>query len=237
LVILIAAAVVLLLVLTMEAAGMRRSLRRIEREERRPVVEPTFPTPKAAPAGGWVLMAPPPDNVYAPLARWTLVRDFDKPFDTEAQCLVARNSLGRGGALGMPTPVYQNPRCIALVAPMPPGGPMEDMSLPANRGIPWTPLPDAQQAELDSAANITGTKEWNEDLMDRLKHLNLRLVEAGPELHNEHAVIMVAVEEKITPRIQEQFDEEMVGLGQGYPVLLKHEDPIKMDATDGSLTR
>jgi hypothetical protein len=146
---------VLLMVLVMEAAGMRRSLRRIAREERRPVVQPTFPMPKAAPVGGWVLMAPPPGNLYAPLAQWTLVPVFAKPFDTEAECLVARNSLGPRGALGMPTSVYQNPRCIALVAPMPPGGPMEDMSLPANRGIPWTPLPNQAEIEAETSSSQT----------------------------------------------------------------------------------
>jgi hypothetical protein len=104
LVILNAGVFVLLLVLTMEASGIRRSLRRIEHEA------------EAAQAAGWVLMAPPPPlgNVNAPLAQWTLIA---KPFDTEAQCLVARHSLGLLGGGFMPTPVYYNTRCFALVAP------------------------------------------------------------------------------------------------------------------------
>lgn len=242
LVILIAAAVVLLLVLAMEAAGMRRSLRRIEREERRPVVERTFPKPKTAPPGGWVLMAPPPDNVYAPLAQWTLVPVFTKPFDTEAQCLVARNSLGRrGGALGMPTPAYQNPRCIALVAPMPPGGPMEDMSLPFNRGIPWTPLPNEAEieAETKQLTNLVQSPDFAKDFEARLKALGLDWVSYGPYYVWPHkkpdvglpdpeysgkVVLGVGVTNKVTPELRARFAQAMQGVGHGYPVALYHEE-------------
>jgi hypothetical protein len=100
LVILNAGVLVLLLVLTMEAAGMRRSLRRIEREWRRLV------TP--APALVWYLVAPPNGNVHAPFEQWELV--FDKPFDTEAQCLGSRK-VGR--TLLFPEPVFFNPRCVS----------------------------------------------------------------------------------------------------------------------------
>jgi hypothetical protein len=102
LVILNAGVLVLLLVLTMEAAGMRRSLRRIEREQRRLV------TP--APALVWYLVAPPGPlgNVDAPFEQWTLV--FDKPFDTEAQCLSSRK-VGR--TLLFPEPEFYNTRCVS----------------------------------------------------------------------------------------------------------------------------
>jgi hypothetical protein len=40
---------------------------------------------------------------------------------------------------------------------------------------------------------------------------------------------LVGVEQKVTPRIQEQFDEEMQGIGQAYPVLLEHEGPIEIE--------
>jgi hypothetical protein len=82
------------------------------------------------------------------------------------------------------------------------------------------PITDAQQAELDSVAEVTGSDDFSADLIERLKHLNLTLVKAGPELHKGHAVILVGVEQKVTLRIQEQLDEEMQGIGQGYPVLL-----------------
>ena len=99
----------------------------------------------------------------------------------------------------------------------------------ASHGKILHPITDAQQAELDSVAELTGSDDFSADLIERLKHLNLTLVKAGPELHKGHAVILVGVEQKVSPRIQEQFDEEMQGIGQGYPVLLEHEDPIKIE--------
>ena len=40
---------------------------------------------------------------------------------------------------------------------------------------------------------------------------------------------MGGVEEEITPSVQEKFDAEMTGLGQGYPMVLRHQEPIKVD--------
>ena len=45
---------------------------------------------------------------------------------------------------------------------------------------------------------------------------------------NDKAAIVVEVTQKITPEIQRQFDIEMQGLGQGYPILLKHGEKMHL---------
>jgi hypothetical protein len=69
---------VLLLVLTIEAAGINRSLRRIEHEQRR------LATHKTAPA--WYLMRPPSRynawDVTAPLSKWEKIGLYT----TETEC-------------------------------------------------------------------------------------------------------------------------------------------------------
>jgi|SRR5580704_16204028 hypothetical protein len=98
---------VLLLVITIEAAGINRSLRRIERRERHRPPRPD----------GWLLLQPP----------YRIVGPYAKLFDSEAQCraypvppmriegIVGRTFLGLPQP--MPQPVYQGPLCIATNDP------------------------------------------------------------------------------------------------------------------------
>lgn len=65
-------------------------------------------------------------------------------------------------------------------------------------------------------------------MMARLKRLNLDLALYGPRLQNGKAVIMVEVVQKVTPELTQRFNVEMRGLGQRYPILLKHGERMNL---------
>jgi hypothetical protein len=104
-----------------------------------------------------------------------------------------------------------------------PNNPIQDFH---QKILPDTRTP-TQKAQLEDAGQITNQTNWLDDLKARLERLNLKLVQVGPTIYNDKVVIMVGVEEAIPPRLQEQFDAEMNGLGQGYPMVLRHQEPIK----------
>ena len=90
------AGLVLLLVITIEAAGINRSLRRIERRERHRPPRPD----------GWLLLQPP----------YRIVGPYARLFDTEDQCRAYPVPPMRMEG-GWPEPVYQRPLCIATNDP------------------------------------------------------------------------------------------------------------------------
>ena len=100
---------------------------------------------------------------------------------------------------------------------------------PADLGLtPYKPIPADQQAELDNCTAITSASDFDADMMARLKRLHLDLVMYGPRLQNGNAVIMVEVVQKVTPELKAQFDRQMQGFGQGYPILLKHGERMHL---------
>lgn len=100
---------------------------------------------------------------------------------------------------------------------------------PADLGMkPYQPIPASEQADLDDCAKVTSAPNFDADMEARLQRLNLTWSVYGPRLVNDKAVIMVEVTEKVTPELTQRFNAEMRGLGQGYPILLKHGEQMHM---------
>jgi len=171
---------------------------------------------------GWYLIAPPFHDHHvvdgAPLSRYLVMGSYDSAADCNiglSQLLLVNNQV--------PPPRF------LLAADQPDDentvhGPA-DVGLPSEEPQGYTPIPQPDQDDYDAAGRLQSDPQFDEEMRAHLEALGLikHVVSYGPFYHNGKTVFEVGIDVPITVEMKREFDHEMMGVTNGWPIVLKQK--------------